>query len=546
MHANAQQILINGTAHAIPLPDGLVHTVCTSPPYYSLRQYAGAQEVDWPGVLYHPMPGVPLVRIPPMRCPLGLEPTPEAYIGHLVACFREVRRVMRADAVAWVVMGDSYGGGQGGNSTHSAKQRSNRGTQIEPTRGDNPGSLLMIPHRLALALQADGWLVRNDVVWHKVAPMPESVSGWRWERCRVKVKAGRPPIQPAHIPDDGRRPGGNRGNQWGDVQNQPNATWSPCPGCDKCRDTGGYVLRRGSWRHTRAHETVLMLAKGMQYYADQERVREALAESSVDRMNQATFHQQQGGSKDYQFGVNPNRSARQVLENLEQSRNGRNPRDVVTADELDELWQMFLAWLQDDNPRSVLTPSPESYKGAHYAVYPRSLIGPLLRATAPVRVCPVCGAPWCPVVERSNPVDRPDNPNPALPYTAASGHTNATGATTLHKVVSSTILTHRPTCDHDHRHSFATDIPVERCQKCGGPCQFTDEAKAGWCSIPGWVLDPFAGTFTTGAVCAELGVNCVGLDISAEYLDDHAKPRVGLTPSGALDQLPLFAERSEP
>ena len=58
--------------------------------------------------------------------------------------------------------------------------------------------------------------------------------------------------------------------------------------------------------------------------------------------------------------------------------------------------------------------------------------------------------------------------------------------------------------------------------------------------IPGWCLDPFAGTGTTLAVCAELGVNAVGLDISPQYLDEHAKPRIGLTPSKALDELPLF------
>jgi len=59
--------------------------------------------------------------------------------------------------------------------------------------------------------------------------------------------------------------------------------------------------------------------------------------------------------------------------------------------------------------------------------------------------------------------------------------------------------------------------------------------------IPGWVLDPFVGSGTTLEVCKELGVNAIGLDISLDYLDEHAKPRIGLTPSGALDTLPLFA-----
>ena len=74
-----------------------------------------------------------------------------------------------------------------------------------------------------------------------------------------------------------------------------------------------------------------------------------------------------------------------------------------------------------------------------------------------------------------------------------------------------TVLAHRPTCD------------------CG---------REDW--QPGWVLDPFVGSGTTLEVCRELGVNAVGLDISPEYLDEHAKPRIGLTPSGALETLPLF------
>jgi hypothetical protein len=87
-----------------------------------------------------------------------------------------------------------------------------------------PGDLVGIPARLQFALQADGWIVRNDVVWSKTNPMPESVAGWRWERCRTKVKPGRPPALQEHLPDNGQRPGGNRGNQWSDVERRPEPT----------------------------------------------------------------------------------------------------------------------------------------------------------------------------------------------------------------------------------------------------------------------------------------------------------------------------------
>ena len=158
MNGSTQHI-VNASAHQIPLPDAMFHAVVTSPPYFSLRRYEGAQDVDWPAMEYSPMPGLPALAIPAMSAPLGLEPTPEAFIGHLVLCFREVWRVLRSDGVCWCVLGDDYDAGQ----------------------------LQMTPHRVALALQADGWTVRGDVVWSKVAPMPESVSGWAWTRCRVKV-----------------------------------------------------------------------------------------------------------------------------------------------------------------------------------------------------------------------------------------------------------------------------------------------------------------------------------------------------------------------
>ena len=89
------------------------------------------------------------------------------------------------------------------------------------------------------------------------------------------------------------------------------------------------------------------------------------------------------------------------------------------------------------------------------------------------------------------------------------------------------VLGYRPTCD---------------CQdKLNARAWAHDHASQELHPAPGWCLDPFAGTFTTGEVCAELGVNAIGLDISLEYLDEHAKPRIGLTPAGALDDLPLFA-----
>jgi DNA modification methylase len=139
----------------------------TSPPYYGLRDYGVDGQI-------------------------GLESTPEAYVEKLVAVFREVKRVLRDDGTLWLSLGDSYAGG--GNyrgvdseATLSAKQRSNGGargvSQLLGSAGKEiglaPKNLIGIPWRVAFALQSDGWYLRQDIIWHKPNPMPESVT----DRC---------------------------------------------------------------------------------------------------------------------------------------------------------------------------------------------------------------------------------------------------------------------------------------------------------------------------------------------------------------------------
>lgn len=150
------------------MPDQSVHTCITSPPYYGLRDYGVDGQI-------------------------GLEETPEEYIGRLVEVFREVKRVLRDDGTLWVNIGDSYSGsGKGRNSdgtSHesalSAKQGTSAGTIIGTLKskvvpcGCKPKDLIGIPWMLAFALRADGWYLRQDIIWHKPNPMPESVT----DRC---------------------------------------------------------------------------------------------------------------------------------------------------------------------------------------------------------------------------------------------------------------------------------------------------------------------------------------------------------------------------
>ena len=161
------------------MPDAFVHCGISSPPYYGLRDYS-VPPTDWPAMEYRTLGGV--LQVPAMSCCLGLEPTPEAFIGHIVLIYREVRRVLRDDGVCWVNMGDSYT--SGGRTHERDPDGKNKAVGLGARRIDTPEylkpkDLIGIPWRVAFALQADGWYLRQDIIWHKPNPMPESVR----DRC---------------------------------------------------------------------------------------------------------------------------------------------------------------------------------------------------------------------------------------------------------------------------------------------------------------------------------------------------------------------------
>jgi DNA modification methylase len=144
------------------LAAGSVQCCVTSPPYYGLRNYGVDGQI-------------------------GLEPTPDEYVGEMVAVFREVRRVLRDDGTLWLNIGDSYGGSWGAQGKRVTPEQSSWRNSIQNhpkmartgSRGRfgdaKPKDLLGIPWLLAFALRADGWYLRSDIIWHKPNPMPESV-----------------------------------------------------------------------------------------------------------------------------------------------------------------------------------------------------------------------------------------------------------------------------------------------------------------------------------------------------------------------------------
>lgn len=177
------QIIQGNTIEVMPtLPEKFFHCCVTSPPYWGLRDY-GLPPTEWPEVTYTPMPGLPPITVPAWTGCLGLEPTPEMFVGHMVLVFREVWRVLRDDGTLWMNFGDTFcstAPGTMGDNIHiegtlEATKRARKIERRETPAGLKPKDLVGIPWRIAFALQADGWYLRMDNIWSKPNPMPESV-----------------------------------------------------------------------------------------------------------------------------------------------------------------------------------------------------------------------------------------------------------------------------------------------------------------------------------------------------------------------------------
>ena len=153
------------------LPEKSVNCCVTSPPYYGLRDYGHDEQI-------------------------GMEETPEAFVQKLVEVFREVKRVLKDEGTLWLNLGDSYAHGQTNNGGCSEKstlsggggkyrtgskneKQYNTNTPKKIKHGIKPKDLIGIPWMVAFALRADGWYLRQDIIWNKPNPMPESVT----DRC---------------------------------------------------------------------------------------------------------------------------------------------------------------------------------------------------------------------------------------------------------------------------------------------------------------------------------------------------------------------------
>lgn len=393
------------------IPDGSVHCIVTSPPYWGLRTYKGDDGM------------------------IGLEPTLDEHIGRIVDVFREARRVLRPDGVLWLNYGDAYNAGTSASRKASLavdhgywQKGGSMGDARVNARGLKPKDLIGMPWRVAFALQADGWYLRSDIVWNKPNPMPESVSD----------------------------------------------------------------------RPTRAHEYIFLLAKSQRYFYDADAIREPLAESSIQRIQQATFEQQTGGEKDY--GPDSNRSMRRTLENF-RAKTIENPhaggrRQAPEPGEPNAFHPLGA------NKRDVWTIASQPYPGSHFATFPPELVRLCVSAGSSQHgACAACGAPY----KRETNAEYVKSPKHGAGsvvgrhYETGENNFDGAGMPRVNKIVETTGWSASCECNADV-----------------APCV---------------VLDPFMGSGTVAQVANELGRSFVGYEISAEYCD-LIRDRLGLFGEG--------------
>lgn len=394
----------------------------------------------------------------------GLEPTLGLWLQNEVVIWRELRRVLRKDGVAWLNCGDAYATAANGRSAADTKaagddDRTFRDKPFDSSQASGLKSKqrLMLPARVALALQSDGWWLRDEIVWFKANPMPSSVQD----------------------------------------------------------------------RTTPAHEMLYMLTRSARYYYDNKAIMEPMVDSSVARLAQPSIDKQMGGAKQDMYedqGLNAKSGSRrpnQIVQGLakKQTKNEQTEGVVASARTrtgFNERWDASEAhkrlntqsetlvagnkwgarhegWeaTKGDrvgrNKRSVWPLATEPFPDAHFATAPTALVEPCLKAgTSEKGCCPKCGAPWVRVGETTyeNPGQRTTNG----PRSLAQRHEAAGFETRLEK-------------------SFTTKGWKQGCD-----CNASDP-------VPCTVIDPFFGSGTTGVVADRLRLNCIGIELNPEYAE---------------------------
>ena len=352
--------LLHGDARALlpTLASESVHACVTSPPYWNLRSYLAADH-------------------PNKAAEIGSERTPDEYIAALVEVFLEVRRILHPTGCVMLNLGDGYSSSSTYNaprSMHTEAGWKQAGTS--PNTHDKtlaPKQLMMMPARVAIALQADGWWLRSQMPWIKRSCMPESVTDRPTsaiEYVFMLTKSGTPTFW-THRDKPGSR-----------TRPEPDYRW--------VRDGVETDQEPPEWRADKRWRRI-NLWDAHDYYWDAEAVKRegegyGRREWTNGRKTWDTLGRQHSATTGTSKGSDPS--------------SGRNFRNSDLF--FDSLTPPHGLITDVDGEPLALDVNPAAYSGAHFATFPAKLIEPLIRAsTSEKGCCPTCLAPWVRVVERS-------------------------------------------------------------------------------------------------------------------------------------------------
>jgi len=411
-----------------------VHLAITSPPFYAKRKYANPDEQT-------------TIWGDGSVCALGHEPTPDLFVAHLVECFAAVKRVLRDDGVLVVEIGDSYGAGSRKTDKPQGLQGNDaKGRPLDSRITGFAQTRIGIPERFALAMAADGWRWRDSLIWRHTSAMPESVSGWSWRPCQVKVKAFWSADNPSPAND------GPSGINYGRGPGNHMAQWADCPGCPKCEPNGGYVLRRGQWRATVAHSYVYVFSKTASYYGDGEAVRQPYSAAT----NWAEIYD---GHDTKDVGDSGAERAGDVKSRMLRNgpQGGANLRSVLDIGPEPFTLELCAACrhvykakhfrrLEKHDGKRVCSCGATEWV-SHYATYPTKLPELFIRAfTSEAGCCPKCGAPWARVIERGPLREDPQREGRSVRNAAFDGDGYSDNGGTLGLVAEAKTIGWRATC----------------------------------------------------------------------------------------------------